>query len=327
MITLLKRLRDDRGCELRRLTDTELKGDGEHLENRRKLIKRLRAGVRSAGRRQNGPQAAAIACVLLGLAAGGTLSRTYGTQGLVAGFALGIGASICATYILTRRNLAAQVAASAVAEGFCGACAQSLRDLVPEEDGCIRCSECGAAWKHLRITSPHWAPQTEYQKRERFGRMGWFGRQKKEMVTDAYGRFIPGLGSSVRSVPKATRRTLGPGVRRTLGWALWRQGLVRRIFGIVGAGVVFFAPAALAVSSARGGGDVVPLAVMCSIPGIVACLVVLMLPMAKPERYARVMVEHGVCGSCGGLLAGLPAQPDGCVVCPECRAAWKVRGV
>lgn len=31
----------------------------------------------------------------------------------------------------------------------------------------------------------------------------------------------------------------------------------------------------------------------------------------------------GLCGSCGYSLGSLSAQPDGCLVCPECGAAWR----
>ena len=39
---------------------------------------------------------------------------------------------------------------------------------------------------------------------------------------------------------------------------------------------------------------------------------------------ATEYVRAGVCGSCGYALQGLGREPDGCVVCPECGAAWKV---
>jgi hypothetical protein len=37
---------------------------------------------------------------------------------------------------------------------------------------------------------------------------------------------------------------------------------------------------------------------------------------------ASTMVSFGVCGSCGYTLQGLTPDPDGCLVCPECGAAW-----
>jgi hypothetical protein len=42
------------------------------------------------------------------------------------------------------------------------------------------------------------------------------------------------------------------------------------------------------------------------------------------ESVARVLGEHGVCGCCGSLLAGREPEADGCTVCANCRAAWRV---
>jgi hypothetical protein len=33
------------------------------------------------------------------------------------------------------------------------------------------------------------------------------------------------------------------------------------------------------------------------------------------------------CGACGYALAGLPPAADGCVVCPECSAAWRAERI
>lgn len=38
---------------------------------------------------------------------------------------------------------------------------------------------------------------------------------------------------------------------------------------------------------------------------------------------AEVYLAHGYCVSCGYSLIDLVVESDGCVVCPECNAAWK----
>ncbi len=43
----------------------------------------------------------------------------------------------------------------------------------------------------------------------------------------------------------------------------------------------------------------------------------LMLP-----RIVRAYVRAGFCGACGFPLEGQPREDDGCVICPECGAAW-----
>ncbi len=53
-----------------------------------------------------------------------------------------------------------------------------------------------------------------------------------------------------------------------------------------------------------------------------------MLMMGKtPEQTGNMLIELGLsfghCGSCGSDLSDLPIEEDGCVVCPDCQAAWK----
>lgn len=43
----------------------------------------------------------------------------------------------------------------------------------------------------------------------------------------------------------------------------------------------------------------------------------------KFDRIAQIHLEHGRCPACGYVLADLPLAGDGCVVCPECNAAWR----
>jgi hypothetical protein len=64
--------------------------------------------------------------------------------------------------VLPKRYL--RSAPSLVAEGFCGQCGYSLRELPVQLDSCIVCSECGAAWNQQRVTwawwnhaEPHWS--------------------------------------------------------------------------------------------------------------------------------------------------------------------------
>jgi hypothetical protein len=42
-------------------------------------------------------------------------------------------------------------------------------------------------------------------------------------------------------------------------------------------------------------------------------------------RIVLALVRVGVCASCGYSLEGLRVEDDGCAVCPECGAAWKVQ--
>jgi hypothetical protein len=50
----------------------------------------------------------------------------------------------------------------------------------------------------------------------------------------------------------------------------------------------------------------------------------LMLPRRASRRIAAWRTRHGVCGACAYTLKGLERAPDGCTVCPECGAAWRL---
>ena len=56
-----------------------------------------------------------------------------------------------------------------------------------------------------------------------------------------------------------------------------------------------------------------------------AALSVWMMRRALPRRLAGVYLRAGFCASCGQDLTGLPRAEDGCTVCPECGAAWRVQ--
>lgn len=47
----------------------------------------------------------------------------------------------------TRRAYANWVIRAAVDEGHCPACGYAFANRAPQSDGCVVCSECGAAWK------------------------------------------------------------------------------------------------------------------------------------------------------------------------------------
>lgn len=50
------------------------------------------------------------------------------------------------------------------------------------------------------------------------------------------------------------------------------------------------------------------------------------LRIKNADRIMTAMMQEGLCLSCAYELCGLQVDTDGCVVCPECGAAWKVQG-
>lgn len=47
------------------------------------------------------------------------------------------------------------------------------------------------------------------------------------------------------------------------------------------------------------------------------------MPPVDAEALATAVGAEGICAACGYRLDDLPVEDDGCVVCPECGAAWK----
>lgn len=53
-----------------------------------------------------------------------------------------------------RRAMFGDLAEVYLGEGLCPACGYALLGLDPEDDACVVCPECNAAWNHDRIGSP-----------------------------------------------------------------------------------------------------------------------------------------------------------------------------
>jgi hypothetical protein len=45
----------------------------------------------------------------------------------------------------------------------------------------------------------------------------------------------------------------------------------------------------------------------------------------KSAQHGRdALLASGLCPSCGYGIVGVRSEPDGCTVCPECAAAWRM---
>ena len=66
------------------------------------------------------------------------------------------------------------------------------------------------------------------------------------------------------------------------------------------------------------------------IPGTIVMFLLLpdllwrLMPPSRCRLVADAVLKHGCCASCGYGIDGASVQEDGCCVCPECGAAWKV---
>jgi len=91
-----------------------------------------------------------------------------------------------------------------------------------------------------------------------------------------------------------------------IGWALWSVLITRYTrprFGILI--------------------DFVALSTCCVVVGMIFWY--FLLNRIRRERFphiAEIYLSAGKCAACAYKLAGLKPEQDGCVVCPECSAAW-----
>lgn len=69
--------------------------------------------------------------------------------------------------------------------------------------------------------------------------------------------------------------------------------------------------------------ELVVVGVVGGVPLLVVGTVVLWFERRRVSLRAAAAVELGFCGGCGYGLSELVAEEDGCVVCPECGAAWR----
>jgi hypothetical protein len=53
----------------------------------------------------------------------------------------------------SRLDYTERVVAPCLKWGVCASCGYSLRDALEQDDGCVVCSECGAAWKRAKVGS------------------------------------------------------------------------------------------------------------------------------------------------------------------------------
>lgn len=156
--------------------------------------------------------------------------------------------------------------------------------------------------------------------------MAWgTGSNGSSTGRDDRGREVPTVGTAalLRAGPPDEQQP-----RRELVQWLKRVGASQRRFTwrtlsrevvLMSVGVGSLLPLVLAVQIFR-----LPVA------AAVLAWIVLLFVVRQRQQMARVrpqlaasFVAEGICGSCAYPLAGLSAVDDGCVVCPECGAAWR----
>ncbi len=258
---------------------------------------------------------------------------------------IGIACGILTCYLVLRALNRSDKAASQLeslgallAEGVCAGCGYNLAGLKPEADGCRVCPECGAAWHDRAIRREHSFVDRVAQ--DEFVSLGTsiFGSvvTPDRLLRGKRGNRLHGQVKrrDARSVLRAMLKT-------DLSWAkqlpvnddrgarliTCRAALRSAAAGycialtIAVAAVVVLLIVFVAGTTTRGW----PL---LGVLGLAACCFVWSLWSSRPvplyRLFRRIVLENQVCPGCGwDLRKALPAA-DGCTVCPECEAAWKL---
>lgn len=194
----------------------------------------------------------------------------------------------------------------------CPSCLASLEELAAEHDGCTVCAACGAAW-YLP-----WADHLQFERMPK-------GPAPLILTGDDRSRMVPPFNPNIWRIDNKTELDIPKEEFATIqretskGWhgsTLTRRGATvfacvigllivsdLVLFGVHGIRphyLLFFGGFLfIALRRWRGVGD-------------------------DPRVVVDVMKKHQRCGSCGYTLVGVPEEADGCRVCPECGAAWRL---
>ncbi len=129
-----------------------------------------------------------------------------------------------------------------------------------------------------------------------------------------------------RAVPRERRFVIEIAFRRT-AWSD-RRYVAQTVLAVAAVVVVLlvFVLSLLWATTAKSSGTVLGFGVAL---GPLAAPAVLLAMLLVGRRHVRrlfvpVMLKHACCPSCGHTLTGLTPEDDGCVVCPECGAAWRM---
>ncbi len=322
--------RDDRGRPITPLALTDLVKESTAADDRaarERLAEWLGKASRHSkplrGVRMLRPVPILLAAIVIGSCMFSTLlARVIGMFAYLLPWVLLFAALIVERRILPKRYL--RSAPSLVAEGFCGQCGYSLRELPVQPDSCIVCSECGAAWNQQRVTwawwnhaEPHWSrvghifskPESARAGRDSLGRIVSIRtlQDLNDLQRDADGERTSAIAAA-------------DGVLRSR--SRWRR-IATAIFALVSFGA-FGAIMLTQFEDSRGNLNwqsfICPS--MFWAVGIIFFIGILGGDMFTPQReIIRELAMRGVCPSCTAFWPPDERGKDR-VVCSACGSTW-----
>ena len=219
---------------------------------------------------------------------------------------------------------------SILKSGTCPVCSYDLRGSRPEGDGCVVCAECGGAWRAERIRFPKSAGDST-QPPSLLARAGHvlgqaLTRMNAQSLTDSRGAQHPvpslvAIRMSRLIDAREHRRALRRAIRSVRVPTLCIRWLIGGLVIIASLGPIV--PFALVAGSAGFGWFVTSSALIGSLCFSMFGVVIVLSDIAvSRRRRVAVMTSRGFCPVCGASMRDIEPEADGCVVCPECAAAW-----
>jgi hypothetical protein len=207
-------------------------------------------------------------------------------------------------------------------EGYCPACQFNLHGLAAT-DGYIRCGECGGAWAARRLettapTSPLNEPPicadrppsptrvlsvTIVDHRNERGRARPWPRVRGSRLDYAH---IFQRAVSTYNRPRSRQWTIG-------------------VLSLGAAGFVVFTIGVYMNGRSQYWDDAKPFVILTMTAFFIASVAMWYLRMPLREHRKRLVAAFtswSLCPRCGTDLLTRPPDPDGCVGCPHCNAAW-----
>lgn len=195
-----------------------------------------------------------------------------------------------------------QIVRALIAFDRCGSCGYELKGINTQDDGCLVCPECGAAWRADKRRSddpPRWVRPKPWHRKYVHDDRGWRCRPSFGIRPSLLGR-------------NAKRKRLLLRTSGALGWASYVSGALILLV-LVGGLVLGFVFADAVIALAALGVTIVLL-----------LLQTVLWPVAwwvSGERMRLALLDRGMCVCCD---AALPEEPesDGRRVCQTCGSAW-----
>ncbi|HYF15446.1 MAG TPA: hypothetical protein VD971_10290 [Phycisphaerales bacterium] len=211
---------------------------------------------------------------------------------------------------------------SFVAYGRCAACGFDLAALPTQPDGCVVCSECGAAWDTRRITRrlPGSTPEEAADACLNGLRpTGFLSDGATATLIDHAGLNTTVHGLRVRGPQPAGKSAAALDCLRQQTWKFRRNFVVPMgVLAAVSLG------AAVLIGLADGLSDRVGVLMVVGCLSLIVAALCCLLSLPTDDRR-ELLLSHGVCASCLHDMADSRDGVRGCRVCAACGCSWMMR--